>query len=535
MYFVLGLLVFIIVLGVIVIIHEGGHFLAAKKAGILCHEFSVGMGPKIASTKKGETVYSIRAIPIGGYVAMAGEEVNDDCLKGITKLKLVIENDRVVKLITDEKILQYKDLPTYELLSHDLIGTSKASPDELYVKVKLNDEVSTFIVSRDCMLCYKKNEEIQIAPYDRAFTNKPLINRFLSVFAGPFMNFVLAVIVFFVAGCIYGYADTSSTKVVSVSGSSLAAGIEDNDKLLSIGDVKLTDWNSISDAMNGKKFASLLDSTGALSVKYFDVSENIEKTVKVYPRIYAYSIEMILAAPVNNVSKVIVGDYGSVMEETKAYKAGLRADDEIYKIDNSPINNVKDFVQYMSSIESSKDIKIYVTRDGAKIAEPFTVNTYSEAMLDTQELPTIEGLLGISTGTTKNIDKLIYMPFVQTGKASIQIFKTLGLFFKKNAGVKLTDLSGPVGIFSLFTQLVQGENAFYNVLYWTGLLSVNIGLINLLPLPALDGGRLAFIIYEGVTKKRPSPKVENTIHTIGFMLLMGLFVVIAISDIIKCF
>ena len=127
------------------------------------------------------------------------------------------------------------------------------------------------------------------------------------------------------------------------------------------------------------------------------------------------------------------------------------------------------------------------------------------------------------------------MPWVETGDAALQIFKTLGLFFKENSGVKLTDLSGPVGILNLFTQLVQGENALQNILYWTGLLSVNIGLVNLFPLPALDGGRLAFLGYEGVTRKRPTPKVENTIHNIGFILLMGLFVVVLVSDIIKCF
>ena len=83
--------------------------------------------------------------------------------------------------------------------------------------------------------------------------------------------------------------------------------------------------------------------------------------------------------------------------------------------------------------------------------------------------------------------------------------------------------------------LKPGDDVFYNILYWTGLLSVNIGLINLFPLPALDGGRLAFLGYEGVTRKKATPKVENTIHNIGFILLMGLFVVVLISDIVKCF
>ena len=72
LYVILGILVFVLVLGVAVLIHEGGHFFFAKKAGILCHEFSIGMGPCLFQKKKGETVYSFRAIPIGGYVSMAG-------------------------------------------------------------------------------------------------------------------------------------------------------------------------------------------------------------------------------------------------------------------------------------------------------------------------------------------------------------------------------------------------------------------------------------------------------------------------------
>ena len=71
------LLLFIVVLGVIILIHEAGHFYFAKKAGILCHEFSIGMGPALYQKRKGETIYSIRGIPIGGYVSMAGESVSD--------------------------------------------------------------------------------------------------------------------------------------------------------------------------------------------------------------------------------------------------------------------------------------------------------------------------------------------------------------------------------------------------------------------------------------------------------------------------
>ena len=90
LYVILGIIVFIFVLGIIVLIHEGGHFLVAKKSGILCHEFSIGMGPLIWQTKKGETMFSIRAIPFGGYVAMAGEEVEFDALKDVKNVKVIL-------------------------------------------------------------------------------------------------------------------------------------------------------------------------------------------------------------------------------------------------------------------------------------------------------------------------------------------------------------------------------------------------------------------------------------------------------------
>ena len=141
MSYVIGALAFIIILGVIILIHEGGHFLFARRAKILCHEFSMGMGPLIWKTKKGETVYSIRAIPIGGYVSMAGEEVEQDFLKDVKTLKLEFdENGRVKRIICDLDNEEFKDLPSYELISYNLLGTLDALPDELSLTVKAQKE-----------------------------------------------------------------------------------------------------------------------------------------------------------------------------------------------------------------------------------------------------------------------------------------------------------------------------------------------------------------------------------------------------------
>ncbi len=541
LYGALGVLVFVLVLGIIVLIHEAGHFIIAKKSGILCHEFSIGMGPLIWQTKKGETMFSIRAIPFGGYVAMAGEEVEFDVLKDVKRVKVILEKNRVVKIIINLDNPKYKDLPVYNLLSYDLSGTLEGHIDELYLELESESgEINKYIVNRDAMMNVEKKDELQIAPKNRTFAYKPFWNRFFSVLAGPLMNFVLAIIVFFIMGVCYGYADTSSTKIAEVSGPALVAGLENDDTIYSINGEELSDWDDLSSAMAKAAKGEGISQNGTIEVVYLDASNNNQKvTVVLEPQVFIYSVEMVLKydkeTPDN---KVIVGDYGDLMSETKVGKAGLLPGDEILKIDDTDIDGVKDILVFFNSFTEAKTVTFYVNRtkeDGTQEALSFDVDTYSADMLDTSSFPQTKLTMGVSTGSSRDFVKSLYMPWKQTGEASVQIFKTLGLFFKKGSGVKLTDLSGPVAILSLFTQLVKGEDSFYQILYWTGLLSVNIGLINLLPLPALDGGRLAFLAYEGVTKKKPTPKVENTIHNIGFILLMGLFVVILISDVIKCF
>jgi len=130
-----------------------------------------------------------------------------------------------------------------------------------------------------------------------------------------------------------------------------------------------------------------------------------------------------------------------------------------------------------------------------------------------------------------DIVQLLYRPFVDTGDACLLIFRTLGQLFKRNSTVGLSDLSGPVGIFVATSSIAQG--GIIPLLNWTAILSVNIGFLNILPLPALDGGRLAFLGYEAVTKKKPNTKVENIIHLIGFFLFMALFVFVTFNDVLR--
>ena len=322
---IIGIVVFALVMSILVVIHEGGHFVAAKKAGILCHEFSIGMGPLIYQKKKGETVYSIRAFPIGGYVSMAGEEVEDNILKGIKQVKLVIKDSRVEKIILNLDNPKYQDLPVYDIVSYDLIGTKDALDDELFIEVKDNEESKKFVVNRDCMVNYTKKEEIQIAPYDRNFVNKPLFNRFISVLAGPLMNIVLAVVIFFIVGLIGGYADTSHTVIGDVtavenSNNTLAK----DDEVTSINGIELTDWNSLSQALGN------ISKGGTNFTKTINVKTSNGKNIDINPSVFVYSIE--LAFLVDGTDDAIIGTYSSNNEKTASYKAGLRKGDKIVKI-----------------------------------------------------------------------------------------------------------------------------------------------------------------------------------------------------------
>lgn len=561
MDWIIGALAFIIVLSLIIVIHEGGHFFFAKKAGILCYEFALGMGPVITQKRKNETMYSIRAIPLGGYVSMAGEEVDADLLKDIKEVKLEIENGVVNRIVTDLENPKFSDLPTYELKKYDLIGTKEAKEDELYVevilassdedprKLELNEE--RLVVSRSATIYYKKNQEVQIAPYDRSFTNKKLGARFMTVFAGPMMNFILAWVIFIVMGLIGGYANEDATIINDVTSGTPAyiAGLRDGDEIIKIGNYQkedgssLTKWSDISAALDYVAEGKETSYNGTLEVTYIRKGET--KTVTVYPNTLIYAIELVFQTNVDDVAKANLPYVGSYSDEatnkkTKAYVAGLRDGDLITKIeelhgDKSTIVNIKYdvlsfFAEYERKNVKGKDIKITVLRDGKE--ESFEIESYSPELLSSQGVAKTKVQLGISPGYKFSFVKLLYMPFVQTKNAALLVFDTLKLLFTDKT-VNIDDLSGPIGIFSIIKQSVS--QGLLSVLNWAAIISVNVGLMNLLPLPALDGGRLAFLIYEAITKKRPNPKVENIIHGIGFLLLMGLFIFVAFNDVIRLF
>lgn len=531
---VLGIIVFILILGVIVLVHEGGHFFFAKKAGILCYEFSIGMGPLLWQKKIGETCYSIRLIPIGGFVSMAGEEVELNPLTGYNYCKLTVTDG----LVTEIEALKEETEGAFEIVNYDLVGTKEALPGELYIVLKEDENEVRYEIKRDCNVRYTKKQVVQIAPYDRLFVNKKLLQRFLTVFAGPFMNFVLAFVLFFFMGLVTGYADYNSTEVSGMveNTPSYNAGIRDGFEIVYIGDVdnytvdmNYTKWNQISEALD--KLANGEDFNGYVNVIYKDNNGEYKSTL-VNPYVFVQSVQVNFVQDGSN--SLIVSEYLSKNEDTMSYQAGLRPGDEIISCNGYEFLNRADFLRYFNTGDGSLNNEfVFVVKRANETITLDKIKTYTKQIFNDNNVDVCKVQLYISPNVTRNVGRLIIEPFKEIGTSCTVIFKTLGALFKKNSGLGISDLSGPVGIASATVTIVsQGALSVFN---WMAILSVNIGLMNIIPLPALDGGRLAFLGYEAITRKKTNPKIENIIHSIGFILLMALFVFVAFNDVLKIF
>ena len=550
--YIIGIIVFALILGIIVLLHEGGHFIMARRAGIMCYEFAIGMGPVIYSKKKGETVYSIRAIPIGGFVSMAGEEVESNVLTGYHRCQLVINNGIVEEIMVDEKKFD-SNQPIYSIVSNDLIGTKEALPDELYIVVKDDeDNEIKYVVKRDVIIKFPKKQVIQNAPYEKNFVNKSIGERFLAVFAGPFMNFVLAVAVFFLLGICTGYADPNVTYIDNIMAGTPAyeAGLRDGDEILyittgSLDSIKEEDyfdhWDDISIALDDCATGKV-DYAGYVNVLYR--RNNIINKTKVYPNNYINTIQIAFAhANGEENNNLLIGEFARKNETSLSYKAGIRKGDILVSVNGVVFNNRAEAMAYFYSDASQEKFEYEVVIERDDKQETYTIDGFSMKALFDNEIQPSKVQMEIAAEYQRSFVKSLYMPFVETGKSSLLVFKTLGLLFTdKSVGIR--DLSGPIGILDATVSMIDIRDAngklmfgeiIISLLNWIAMLSVNIGLLNILPLPALDGGRIAFIVYEAITRKKPNSKVENIIHSIGFILLMALFVFVAFNDVLRLF
>lgn len=216
---------------------------------------------------------------------------------------------------------------------------------------------------------------------------------------------------------------------------------------------------------------------------------------------------------------------GAVSEEYPAYLAGIRTDDVILEIDSKKINTWDD-AMWEIQINSGKTLE-FKLRDVNNNLK--TVSVTPEKVINEDE--TVSYVYGISRNTNKNygLGQAIIYGFEKTGSTFKLMGNTIKSLFVGKVGVD--ELSGPIGIYTVVD--TQKAGGIENILYLIAFLSVNVGVINLLPFPAFDGGRILFLIIEKIKGSPVDSKIENTIHNIGFMLLMLLMVYVTFNDVFR--
>ncbi len=401
----------------------------------------------------------------------------------------------------------------------------------------------------------KKGEKLQITPYNRCFESKTIWQRFLTLFAGPLMNFILAIILYLIVSFATGVPNTASTIIgdVSRANSDLLVETENGsttkllpgDDIQSINGVKISSWDDLSTELD-----KLLD-TGTTQVK-MEVLRNgtlLNFDFDCYTYIVSLGISNMQVENQEFPSEVKHGvRLGAIglryLDDANKGDYPIQSGDILTKMRVDQVNsdktvtpgNVVDITSWDADIVNVYfEYYSYQKKGIVSIEECSALQTYGNEVLENQRIEKIQVKVGISPTTKFDFFRCIGNAFVDFWDDFTLIFRTLGLLiFPSSGGIRqvgVSDLSSFVGIFDLVKTFVG--SGLLSLMAFTAMLSVNIGVMNLLPIPALDGGRIVFLGYELVTRKKPSKKVENIINNVFFILLMILFVYVTYNDIVR--
>lgn len=416
----LGILTFILVFGIIVVVHEFGHFYFAKKSGILVREFAIGMGPKIfAHIGKDGTAYTIRILPLGGYVRMAGWGDDTTEIKTGTPVSLTLTDDGKVKRINlSGKKLDQTALPM-QVTQFDF-------EDKLFIKGLVLEEEKTFAVDHDATVVEADGTEIRIAPLDVQYQNATIWGKLITNFAGPMNNFILGVVVFWILIFMQGGVKDVDTNQFHVmpQGALAKVGVPETAQITKIGSHEVSNWESLIQAVE---------------------SETKDKT-----------------APTLDVT---ISEKGSDKQVT------------------------------VSPEESQ--------------------GRY---------------LLGVQPGIKSDFLSMFVGGFTTAADSALRILSALkNLIFQPD----LNKLGGPVAIFKASSD--AAKNGIENVLDFLAMISINIGIFNLIPIPALDGGKIVLNILEAIRRKPLKQEIETYVTLAGVVIMVVLMIAVTWNDIMRLF
>ncbi len=563
---IVSIIAFIIIIGVIITVHELGHLYFAKKAGILCHEFSIGMGPILYKKQCGETRFCVRAIPIGGFVSMAGEEMATSVIKNRLKIGLNLDADDVATeiILDDNRDAQVRgEITDFDLYCED--------GGELHITLKNeNEEEIYYKVKKDAFYVFEKNERLQITPYDRCFESKTKLQRFLTLFAGPFMNFVLAIIICLIVAIASGVPNKESNKIGEVSSAYPAAQVlKVGDEIEAVNGTTVSSWTEFSKEM--EKIYEDYGTSVSLRIRRDGKSETVVmESITVYNYLGISNVgasDMKLSkVPGTEINGLEIGNtsktFRYINSADSAYEYNLKTGD--YLVGISVGDTEFDLTEEYNVTLNNKELTLsgwgyltYVLVEKAEIGkgapsvkfkyyhkvddtyklidynDSKAISPYTDEVLNSQNVSAIIHGIGVSPVYKFDLFKSIPNAFKQFGSDCSMIFNTLRILIWPSdvRQVGVSDLSSVVGIFSLVENYVGA--GLLSLLAFVAMLSVNIGIVNLLPIPALDGGRIVFLGVEAVTRKRVPRKIENIINNVAFVLLMILFVYVTYNDIVR--
>ena len=431
---------FLILLGVLVVIHEGGHFFVLRMCKVHVDRFSVGMGPVIYKKKdKKGTEFALSALPLGGYVSYLSKKALD-------------AEPEMKKNFTDEQL-------------------------------------------------------------DNLFETKPKWQRAAVMFAGPLANFILAVIIF-----TFIFSSQQTVKPIFlvdgeyVSSSSISGDINKNDILVSINGEKILNPTEYRLALLAN--AGL---TGEINVGFLNAksSETYYRNISVVDFLSnsEQQQEPEKFFPIE-ITSYISPEIGSLSRQGPASLAGVKAGDKILEIDGKSINHFAEVSDILTSSPSS-NVNLVVQRNGE--TKNFFINTeISEAGTP---------ILGISAAYKRSIFEAFTKSVRDTYNLSIKTLLFIGKMITGNMGAE--NLSGPVGIAKMSGEAFSA--GFLPFLYLMAILSISLGVLNLLPIPVLDGGQLTMLAIEAIRGEPLPARVENFAYTLG-ALMVGFLLVFAVTN-----
>lgn len=426
------IIIAILIFSAVILFHELGHFLLAKKNGIVVTEFSLGMGPRLVSTVKNGTRYSIKAFPIGGSCAMLGEDTGEDEKPG-------------------------------------------------------------------------------------TFNAAPIWGRISVVAAGPIFNFILAFVIAVIIVAFVGYEPPEVMEVQKGSQAE-AAGLKEGDMI--------TEYQGYHIDL-GK---DLYVYTFLNELTEEPIHLTVERDGKEQEITYTPDINVRYLLGFNRTDAKSM-EVESLIEGMPLADAGVKPGDVITAVNGVKIEDGDAYEKYIAANPlKNEPVQITYMRDGLEYEAEITPREY--------RTPQLGFAYNVGCVKAEGFDILKY------GAVEVKyMIRTTILSLKEliTGGLGVKDLSGPVGVVDAIGQTYEQSKSegimmvWMNMLNMVVLLSANLGVMNLLPFPALDGGRLVFLIVEAIRRKPVNRELEGMIHFAGLMLLMVLMVVVMYNDILKIF